>query len=72
MPGVIAIAPCVLGKKHIDYAVSLNNLARRYQTTGAYGKAEPPFYLVSMAIRSKELGKKRIDHAASLNKLAVL
>ena len=59
----MAIRSEVLGKKHIDYAASLNNLAELYETTGAYE---------SMAIRSHVLGKKHAGYAASLNILAAL
>ena len=31
----------MLGEKHPDYATSLNNLARLYQSMGDYAKAEP-------------------------------
>ena len=45
------------GKKHIDYAASLNNPAALFETTGVYDKAEH-LYLESTAIRSEVLGKK--------------
>ncbi|MBK8243040.1 MAG: tetratricopeptide repeat protein [Saprospiraceae bacterium] len=66
-----AIREKVLGKEHIDYAWSLNNLAILYMDMGNYGKAEPLF-LESKAIREKVLGKEHPDYAASLNNLANL
>ena len=51
----------VLGKKHKEYAASLDNLAGRNMTTGADDKAEH-LYLESVAIRSEALGKTVRDN----------
>jgi CHAT domain-containing protein len=67
----IAIQEKVLGRKHPDYAASLNGLAILYRQMGQYEKAEQ-LYLESIAIREKALGTKHPDYAVSLINLAVL
>src|SRR5262249_14898941 len=57
--------------EHRDTAISLNNLAVLYITTGAYAKAEP-LYQRALAIREKELGREHPDTAISLSNLAEL
>ena len=61
----------VLGREHLDYAVTLNSLAILYRIMGQYDKAEP-LYFESKAIREKVLGREHPDYASSLNGLAVL
>ncbi|MBD2355712.1 tetratricopeptide repeat protein [Tolypothrix sp. FACHB-123] len=67
----LTIREKVLGKEHLDVALSLNNLAALYREQGRYAKAEP-LYLRSLAIREKVLGKEHPDVATSLNNLAAL
>ena len=43
-------------------------LARLYETTDAYDKADP-LYLESVAIRSEVLGKKHVDYTVGLDNL---
>ena len=50
----LAIWKEVLGEKHSDYALSLNNLAALYREQGRYVDAEPLFQR-SLAIRSMSL-----------------
>ena len=64
-----AIRAEVLGEKHPDYAVSLNNLASLYKNMGSFEKAEP-LHLKAKAIRAEVLGEKHPDYATSLNNLA--
>ncbi len=59
----------VLGKEHLDYTVSLNNLAIIYQGQGLYAKAEL-LYEESLKITEKILGKESLDYAISLHNLA--
>ena len=58
-----------MGKKHPDYAHSLNNLAVVYLAEGNYAKAEPLF-VEALAIDKQVLGEKHPDYAISLNNLA--
>jgi CHAT domain-containing protein len=66
-----AVREKVLGKEHLDYAWSLNNLATLYMDMIKYEKAEP-LLLEAKAIRENKLGKEHLDYAGSLNNLANL
>ncbi|MBP6185627.1 MAG: CHAT domain-containing protein [Saprospiraceae bacterium] len=62
----------VLGKEHLDYAASLNNLANLYLgNLGNLEKAET-LYLEVKAIREKVLGKDHPNYATSLYNLGLL
>jgi CHAT domain-containing protein/Tfp pilus assembly protein PilF len=61
----------VLGERHPDYALSLNNLAALYQAQGEYGKAEP-LYRQARDIYKQVLGERHPDYATSLHNLAFL
>ena len=58
-------------KENIEFAVSLNNLARLYYFQGRYNDAEPLF-LQSLDIYKRQLGNDHPDVALSLNNLALL
>ncbi len=59
----------VLGEKHPDHAISLNNLAGLYDAMGEYAKAEP-LYRQALEIRKQTLGVKHPRYATTLNNLA--
>lgn len=62
----------VLGKEHLDYAISLNNLANLYiGNLGNLDKAEKLYFEVK-AIREKVLGKEHPQYAGSLYNLGLL
>ena len=67
----LAIREKALGPDHPHVAASLNDLARTYQTLGAYAKAES-IYERALAIQEKALGPDHPDVAQSLNNLAGL
>jgi tetratricopeptide (TPR) repeat protein len=67
----LAIREQQLGADHPATALSLNNLAALYATTGRYGEAEP-LYQRALAIREQQLGADHPDTALSLNNLAEL
>jgi predicted RNase H-like HicB family nuclease/tetratricopeptide (TPR) repeat protein len=58
-------------KEDIEFAGSLNGLARLYKSQGRYNDAEP-LYLQSLDIRKRQLGDDHPDVATSLNNLALL
>ena len=58
-------------KEDIEFALSLNNLARLYYFQGRYNDAEPLF-LQSLDIYKRQLGNDHPDVAQSLNNLAQL
>ena len=58
-------------KEDIEFALSLNNLARLYYFQGRYNDAEPLF-LQSLDIYKRQLGNDHPDVALSLNNLALL
>jgi tetratricopeptide (TPR) repeat protein len=58
-------------KEDIEFALSLNNLARLYYFQGRYNDAEPLF-LQSLDIRKRQLGNDHPDVATTLNNLAQL
>ena len=60
-----------LGKRHPDYATSLNNLAELYHKMARRTEAEP-LYKQAMEIRRTALGERHPDYATSLNNLAWL
>ncbi|MEA1946267.1 MAG: CHAT domain-containing tetratricopeptide repeat protein [Thermodesulfobacteriota bacterium] len=60
-----------LGKDHLDFATSLNNLAEFYRSMGNYTQAEP-LLKQAMEITRKALGEDHPDFATSLNNLALL
>ena len=61
----------VLGEKHPDYAMSLDNLAVLYREMGDYDKAAP-LYIKVMEIEKEVLGENHPSYVASLNDLASL
>jgi len=67
----LEVAEKNVGLNHPDVAMSLNNLARLYDTQGQYAQAER-LYKRSLAIWEKALGPDHPDVATSLNNLAVL
>jgi tetratricopeptide (TPR) repeat protein len=67
----IDIREKVLGKEHLDYAASLNNLAILYFRLGNYEKAEA-YFLELKEIREKILDREHPDYATSLNNLGGL
>lgn len=60
----------VLGKEHLDYVWSLNNLGNVYQSLGKYEKSQD-LHFEAKNIREKLLGKDHPDYAASLNNVAI-
>jgi tetratricopeptide (TPR) repeat protein len=67
----VAIRVQILGKKHPDYAQSLNNLAVLYQTVGDYPKALELFQR-ARDLRKQLLTENHPHYAQSLNNLAGL
>jgi CHAT domain-containing protein/tetratricopeptide (TPR) repeat protein len=67
----LALRTEVLGERHPDYAISLNNLASVLEAQGDYATARP-LYERALAVRKKVLGERHPDYAASLNNLAAL
>ena len=61
----------ILGVRHPDVAVSLNNLAELYRVQGRVNDAQPLFEH-ALAIREETLGKDHPDVAQSLNNLALI
>ena len=61
----------VLGEKHPDYAVSLNNLAELYEAMGDGARAEP-LLRQSLQIELQTFGVRHPQYATSLNNLALL
>jgi CHAT domain-containing protein/tetratricopeptide (TPR) repeat protein len=61
----------VLGERHPDYALSLNNLAALYRARGESARAEP-LYRQALEIRKQLLGEHHPATATSLNNLALL
>jgi CHAT domain-containing protein/tetratricopeptide (TPR) repeat protein len=68
---VLAVRRQLLGKRHPDYANSLNNLAGLYRAMGEHPKALP-LLLEARELRAKGLGQRHPDYAGSLNNLAAL
>jgi len=68
---ILDIAEEQLGKKHLDTAISLNNLAGVYQVIGEYNKAEP-LYQRALAIHESQSGVEDPSTASILNNLAEL
>ena len=67
----MAIREKALGPEHPDTAISLNNLAELYGTTGDYAKAEP-LYRRALGIWEKALGPEHPYTARNLENLAFL
>ncbi|HEV3257270.1 MAG TPA: tetratricopeptide repeat protein [Gemmataceae bacterium] len=61
----------VLGEKHPDFAVSVNNLAFLYKDMGDYARAEP-LYQKALEIAKQALGERHPLYATNLNNLALL
>ena len=61
----------VLGDKHPDTAMIINDLASLYNLQTQYAKAEPLF-VEALKIRREALGNKHPDTAISINNLAFL
>ena len=61
----------MLGERHPDYALSLNNLAALLDSQGDYAAARP-LYEQALAINKEVLGERHPDYASSLNNLAGL
>jgi tetratricopeptide (TPR) repeat protein len=68
---VLAVRRKVRGKKHPDYAQSLNNQAMLYREMGEPRKALP-LLREARDLRRKVLGEKHPDYARSLSNLASL
>jgi tetratricopeptide (TPR) repeat protein len=67
----VSVVKSRLGEKHLQYALSLNNLALLYKSQGKYDKAEP-LYLHNLELTKSILGENHPDYAQSLNNLAGL
>jgi CHAT domain-containing protein/tetratricopeptide (TPR) repeat protein len=67
----LAIRKEVLGERHPDYAMSLNNLAGLLESLGDYVEARPLFEQ-AVAIARELLGERHPNYALSLHNLAVL
>jgi CHAT domain-containing protein/Flp pilus assembly protein TadD len=67
----LVIRKRVLGDRHSDVAVSLNNLAELHRNQGRYEKAEP-LYLESLELLKSLLGNLHPNVATNLNNLALL
>ena len=65
------IRSLLLGEKHPDYALSLNNLAYIYWVQGNFAQAEP-LYRQALEINKQLLGEKHFKYANILNNLACL
>jgi tetratricopeptide (TPR) repeat protein len=61
----------VLGEKHREYAISLNNLATLYKDMGDHKQALP-LHKQALKIDKEVLGEKHPHYALSLNNLATL
>ncbi len=61
----------MLGEKHPDYAISLNNLAFLYEQMGKYAKAEPLYQQV-LEIQKQALGEKNPAYIITLSNVANL
>lgn len=61
----------LLGKMHIDYGKSLNNLAVLYEEIGRFSDAEP-LYLEVLALRAQIEGKESTSYANVLHNLTGL
>ncbi len=68
---VLQIRREILGKRHRDYAASLNNLAALYYNMGEHEKTAPLF-LESAEVRKLTLGELHPEYAQSLNNTAAL
>lgn len=68
---VLRIRREILGKRHRDYAASLNNLAALYYNMGEHEKTAPLF-LESAEVRKLTLGELHPEYAQSLNNTAAL
>ena len=67
----LATSQAVLGERHPDTALSLNNLAGLLQAQGDYAAAKP-LYEQALAIDKEALGEKHPGYATYLNNLASL
>ena len=67
----LAIHKAVLGERHPDTALSLNNLALLLEAQGDYAAAKP-LYEQALAINKAVYGERHPDTATSLNNLATL
>jgi len=61
----------VVGKEHLDYSNTLNNLGYLYYKVDNYFESEK-YYLEAKTIQEKILGKEHPSYATSLNNLASL
>ncbi len=61
----IAIREKIIGNKHIDYAMSLNNLGILYMDIGKYEKSQK-LLLEAKTIRELNFGKENLVYASSL------
>ncbi len=61
----------LLGEKHPECAVNLNNLAQLYDSMGDYANAEP-LYRQALQIFKQALGEMHPHYASSLHNLAAL
>jgi CHAT domain-containing protein/tetratricopeptide (TPR) repeat protein len=67
----VEIAKKILGEKHPDYLMSLNNLATAYTTLGEYQKALE-ISLQDVELRKEVLGEKHPDYFSSLSNLSII
>ncbi|MGH2415019.1 MAG: tetratricopeptide repeat protein, partial [Microcystaceae cyanobacterium] len=65
----VSVVEFRLGKEHLDYAISLNNLANIHEILGDYKKAET-LYEQALELIKKVLGEEHPDYATSLSSLA--
>lgn len=68
---IVAWKEKILGPKHLEIAVFINNLAVLYDNQGLYKKAEAT-YLRALAINEKNLGSDHPDTASTLSNLAIV
>jgi CHAT domain-containing protein/Tfp pilus assembly protein PilF len=68
---VLALRKEVLGERHPEYAMSLNNLALLLESQGDYAAARPLFEQ-ALAINKGVLGERHPEYAMSLHDLAGL
>ena len=61
----------LFGEQHLDYAISLNNLAELYSQKGQFEKAEP-LYKQANEIWKNTLGENHPTYSNGLNNLAAL